>query len=266
MKKHLRIFAVVLAAAMSLAVFAACDEDAEGTSSPASANSSSTQTSSLPTIETSSMDPVSDPAAETSSETVSETSSETASDPVSEPAGETSDEPEAEPLPDTVELISLGAEFQCLPMDTADFQTYIDTNPTWKDADYDVSEWQTANAPLGDRVNGTSPIGWGVADAEPHGLLAVTTFEIEDIDAYEGRSYSMNIFYDNTIYMYLNGNLIFSDDTATTGANDWVDAYTDIQFTEDIGQYLVEGTNTLSISLLDGWGGRELDMALISKK
>lgn len=162
-------------------------------------------------------------------------------------------------------LVSLGAEFACLTLTTEEFSTYLTNHADWNTADYDRTDWQAASAPLGDRVNGSSPIGWGGEGQEPHGLLAVTTFEVEDLTALEGKEYKMYGFYDNTIYMYLNGNLIYSDDTALTGQNDWIDTYEEKEFAEDISPYLVEGTNVLAVSLLDGWGGRELDISIVEK-
>lgn len=219
---------------MALSVFTACGGDDTAASSTASTGS----TVSLPAINISSIN--------------------AGSNVISLP------EPSAK-----ITLVEKGAEFQCKTFTTEEFNTFITENPDWKNADYDVSEWQTANAPLGDRL-GSSPIGWGGIDQEPHGLLCVTKFNIEDIDAIADTEFYMNIFYDNTIYIYLNGNLVFSHDGQNIDGDnvnepDWVDNYTDVDFTESINQFLVEGENTLSISLLDGWGGRELDLAILSR-
>lgn len=230
--KKFRLLAAVLSLAMVVTAFASCSGETDGVSSTASTGGTSS-TVSLPSINISSV--------ATPSNTVS----------LPEPAA-------------TITLVEKGAEFQCKTLTTEEFNTFITDNPTWKDAGYDVSEWQTANAPLGDRI-GSSPIGWGGTDQEPHGLLCVTTFTVEDLEAVADADFYMNIFYDNTVNIYLNGTLVYSDMTANTGANDWVDNYTDIDFTESINQYLVEGENTLAISLLDGWGGRELDLAILSR-
>ena len=238
MKNTFRFIAFAVCALMMLSVFASCGDTSGADASSAETGSVySVGEISLPSVPTVS---ISDPTSTISIPEVHQN--------------------------DSVTLVSLGAEFACLTLDTADFAAYLKEHPDWKDPGYDVSSWQVANAPLGDRVNGSSPVGWGGEGSEPHGLLAVTTFEIEDLAALEGLTYSMNIFYDNTIYMYINGNLVYSDDSAVTGEGvDWLDNYEDKEFTEDIGQYLVEGTNTVAVSLLDGWGGRELDFTVTAK-
>lgn len=171
----------------------------------------------------------------------------------------------SEPQEEKTVLLAAGSEFYCKTFTTEEFVAYIEENPGWSDPGYDVSQWTKAAAPLGDRVNGSSPIGWGGVDQEPHGLLAVTTFEIGDLAALEGKEFYMNIFYDNTIRMYINGTLVFSDVTADTGEDDWIDQYEDTDFTVDIVPLLTEGTNTVAVSLLDGWGGRELDFSILEK-
>lgn len=232
--KNVRLLASLLALVMSVSILAACGD----TETTVSSEGGTSSTASLPSINISSVG--------APSNTVS----------LPEPA-------------EAIVLVEKGAEFQCKTLNTADFNTFIAENPTWKDAGYDVSEWQTANAPLGDRI-GSSPIGWGGWDQEPHGLLCVTKFNVENLDELADTEFYMNIFYDNTIYVYINGNLVFSHDGQNADGDhvndpDWVDNYTDIDFTESINQYLVEGENTLAISLLDGWGGRELDLAILGK-
>ena len=226
MKIRWRISGAVTAAALMVMSLTACGGDEGGTSS-VTASSRPQTTVSLPTV------------------TVSELPSE--------------------PQEEKIVLLPAGSEFSCLTLTTGEFGTYIEENPEWSDPGYDVSQWTKAAAPLGDRVNGSSPIGWGGVDQEPHGLLAVTTFEIEDLAALEGKEFYMNIFYDNTIHMYINGTLVFSDDTADTGEDDWIDQYEDTDFTVDIVPLLTEGTNTVAVSLLDGWGGRELDFSILEK-
>ena len=231
--KNVRLLASLLALVMSVSLFAAC-----GDTETVSSEGGTSSTASLPSINISSVG--------APSNVVS----------LPEPA-------------ETITLVEKGAEFQCKTLTTEEFNTFIAENPTWKDADYDVSEWQTANAPLGDRL-GSSPIGWGGIDQEPHGLLCVTKFNVESLDELADTEFYMNIFYDNTIYVYINGNLVFSHDGQNADGDhvnepDWVDNYTDKDFTESINQFLVEGENTLAISLLDGWGGRELDLAILSR-
>ena len=165
----------------------------------------------------------------------------------------------SEPDPaDTVELIAKGAEFACLTMTTDDYNAFIADHADWNTADFDRADWTTASAPLGDRLGNTAEeIGWV---GEMHGLLAVTTFTVEDASALKDKKFAMNIFYDNTCTIYVNGNEVFSH----IGDTDWVDDYTDISL-EKFGEFLVDGENVLAVSLLDGWGGRELDLSLTAQ-
>lgn len=172
--------------------------------------------------------------------------------------------PSATPAPagDKITLLEKGASFTCLALTTEAYNAFLAETPEWYNADR--SEWKTVNAPLGDRLGGTAnaEIGWTGAT---HGLFAVTSFTAEDVESLREKTFTANIFYDNTITVYLNGHAVFSDiGDGTADTPDWVDDYTDVTL-EGFGEYLIEGENILAVSLLDGWGGRELDLSITAR-
>ena len=103
-----------------------------------------------------------------------------------------------------------------------------------------------------------------------HGLIVATTFEIEDLAAFEEK-YSeifLTFWYDNTPSVYLNGKLVLYKNGELMGGEyaDWVDSFMpmdpDDSVFDPLGEdtlmdRLVEGTNTLVIVMKDAWGGRE---------
>lgn len=133
----------------------------------------------------------------------------------------------------------------------------------------EMATWPTATAPMGDRYDnlgeGNSPIGWA---GDVHGIICYATFELtaEQMEwvAKAGQNdIYMNIFYDNAFYLYINGELVYSDD-ANGGEGDWNEAQEPVDFAEgvDIRTILKEGENTVVAKLKDCWGGREFLLGL----
>lgn len=150
---------------------------------------------------------------------------------------------------------------------TDEMATYITENPEWyKNGATLAADWPKAAAPFGDRAASQSSIGW---EGDAHGLMLYTTFDLTADQlallktAKEGDIY-MNLFYDNTCYIYINGTLVFSED-ANFQSGDWNEEQEPVDFNADeldLASLFKEGTNEISVSLKDCWGGREFIMSL----
>ncbi len=144
----------------------------------------------------------------------------------------------------------------------------------------EMKEWPTVVGPFGDRDTGVdhADIGW---TGDNHGLMLYTTFNIDNLEEFKKNyaNFEIWVWFDNTPTFYLNGKKIFRMDTNCTGnPGDWVDTITfidpeDVKYAEyfaddittanDIFSYLVEGENTLVVTLKDAWGGREFDLEML---
>lgn len=124
---------------------------------------------------------------------------------------------------------------------------YARMDAGWYRSGYDVSSWKVGISPFGDRLAGGTDTGW---KGENHAIFLVTTFTLDSVP--ENESLLFNMFYDNTVRIYLNGTMLFQDD----GWNDQVESF------QLSGEALTVGTNTLAVSLLDDVGGREFDLTV----
>ena len=138
----------------------------------------------------------------------------------------------------------------------------------------EMSNWPTRTAPMGDRYDALgengSPIGWSGDD---HGLICYTTFELTGeemswVEMADVNDIYMDVWYDNTFYIWINGTLVYFHDgegaPQDEGGNDWNDYLEPIDFMDgvDIREVLKEGTNEIVVSLKDSWGGREFILGL----
>ncbi|MGM9636915.1 MAG: CotH kinase family protein [Eubacteriales bacterium] len=136
-------------------------------------------------------------------------------------------------------------------------EEYAGYHSNWLQVGYTpTSNWKSGTSPFGDRVDPGNGSGW---EGDYHVILLVTTFQIDDLNDARTREFVMNIFYDNTMTVYLNGRSVFYDER-------WVDQYVDLVMDDDFNDNLTEGTNTLAISLCDDAGGREFDMTLFMRE
>ncbi|MBO7319309.1 MAG: hypothetical protein J6V06_04740, partial [Clostridia bacterium] len=115
--------------------------------------------------------------------------------------------------------------------------------------------WSKGQAGFGNR-NGD---GGAVVNTEWSGvkpwLFVRKEFTIDDLSVLEGASLRLNIFYDDTPTIYLNGNVIFTD-------SGWVDGYTAITLDSQYTEYLNKGKNVIAVSLNQHTGGCYFDMGL----
>ncbi|MBQ7364218.1 MAG: hypothetical protein IJW46_01325 [Clostridia bacterium] len=117
--------------------------------------------------------------------------------------------------------------------------------------------WKTDPAVYGTWDKAANPGShWGTADdpANNQSLWAVTTFDIEKLSDIEGYELMMKISYDDNIRMYVNGKLVNIElGWNEGGAATW-------SLTEEATDLLVEGTNTIAMKLVQGWGGSSVNV------
>ena len=111
--------------------------------------------------------------------------------------------------------------------------------------------WKTDPAVYGTWEKAADPgVHWGTGEdpVNNQSLWAVTTFEIEDLEAIEGYELMMRISYDDNIRMYVNGKFVTRELGWSNGTATW-------SLAEEATDILVEGTNTIAMKLVQGWGG-----------
>lgn len=149
-----------------------------------------------------------------------------------------------------------------------DMARFIAENPEWYKDNALMSSWDEADAPFGDCINSMLAADTDfVSDPNTNGLMVYKTFTIDDLS--EDTLYEMYCFYDNTVYIYVNGELYYYSD-ANCGSGDWNGAYELIpcNTAEDktLRDFLKEGENTVAVSIKNCWGGREFDMYISYEK
>ena len=115
--------------------------------------------------------------------------------------------------------------------------------------------WSKGKAGFGNRHGDGGAVVNTQWTGEKPWLFVRKKFTINDLSALEGASLRLNIFYDDTPTIYLNGNVIFTDDG-------WIDGYTAITLDKKYTEYLVEGENVIAVSLNQHAGGCYFDMGL----
>lgn len=150
-----------------------------------------------------------------------------------------------------------------------DMAAFIAEHPEWY-ADKDLmSKWETADAPFGDCIDkGLAANTDFVNDASTNGLMVYNTFNIDKVDA--STLYELDCFYDNTCYIYINGQLYFSAD-GNCVTQDWNGDYQPISYNatdeeKSLVDFLVDGENYIAASIKNAWGGREFDLFITYEK
>lgn len=153
---------------------------------------------------------------------------------------------------------------------TDEMAAFIAENPEWYKDTKLMESWDIASAPFGDRIAAMMAADTPfISDpTNVNGLMVYKTFEITDLS--DDIVYTLNMFYDNTVYVYINGKLYFKND-ANCGNGDWNGDYDPIKYNADdqkltLKDFLVQGTNYIAVSIKNCWGGRELDMYLEYEK
>lgn len=145
---------------------------------------------------------------------------------------------------------------------------YVAEHPEWyKDTEL-MASWDEADAPFGNCISSDIAADTDfLNDTNTNGLMVYKTFTVDSIS--EADLYEMYCFYDNTVYIYVNGELYYVSD-ANCGSGDWNGAYDLINCNtaEDktLRDFLVEGENYIAVSIKNCWGGREFDMYLTCEK
>jgi hypothetical protein len=127
------------------------------------------------------------------------------------------------------------------------------TDKSWTLPGFDGG-WKTGYAGFGDRSDvATVRTSWTGSDKW---LFVRKTFTIDDLSKYKGASLKFFIFYDDTPVIYLNGNVIYTDDLK------WTNSYKQVIIDSSASNYLVEGENVIAISLNQHTGGRYFDTSI----
>ncbi|MBR2987829.1 MAG: hypothetical protein IKC63_07390 [Clostridia bacterium] len=116
--------------------------------------------------------------------------------------------------------------------------------------------WMTDPAVYGTWDKAANPGShWGTAEdpANNQSLWAVTTFEIASLAEVEGYELMMRIAYDDNIRMYVNGKLVNIELGWSNGTATW-------SLGEEASEILKEGTNTIAMKLVQGWGGSSVNV------
>lgn len=144
---------------------------------------------------------------------------------------------------------------------------FIAENPEWYKDTALMSSWEEAEGPFGDCIDKIIAADTDfVNDPNTNGLMVYKTFTVENYSA--DTLYELYCFYDNTVYIYINGELYFFSD-ANCGVGDWNGGYDLISCNTDesktLADFLKEGENTIAISIKNCWGGRELDLYMTAQ-
>lgn len=149
----------------------------------------------------------------------------------------------------TMTLVNKGAEWIYYTSSSDE----LGASGAWTEIGYDTSSWKKHKAPLGDRAEGAEGTEW--TNEKPY-LWARYEFDVDDAEAFKNATLQMEAFYDDDIAIYINGSLIYSDDT-------WNDAYTKYEL-ETGGSCIVNGKNVIAVKLHQHTGGFEWDAEIIA--
>ncbi|MBR4206233.1 MAG: hypothetical protein IKQ92_12225 [Clostridia bacterium] len=146
---------------------------------------------------------------------------------------------------------------------------FIAQNPEWYRDTAMMGVWETADAPFGDCINASLAADTPFMNDKlnNHGLMVYKTFNITDLS--DDITYDLCMFYDNTVYCYINGEPFFILD-GNLVKQDWNGGYDLIKCNQQDGKtlkdFLHTGENYICVSIKDAWGGREFDCTINYEK
>lgn len=148
---------------------------------------------------------------------------------------------------------------------------FIADNPEWYKDTALMGQWDEAEAPFGDCINSmlAADTDFVLDPTNCNGLMTYKTFTIDELG--ENDLYEMYCFYDNTVYIYVNGELYYSHDCqlGANGSSDWNSSYALINCSDPdktLKDFLHEGENYVAVSIKNAFGGREFDMYIEYEK
>ena len=153
--------------------------------------------------------------------------------------------------------------------DNDEMADFIAQNPEWYKDTAMMGAWETADAPFGDCINASLAADTPFMNDKlnNHGLMVYKTFNITDLS--DDMTYDLYMFYDNTVYCYINGEPFFILD-GNLVKQDWNGGYDLIKCNQQDGKtlkdFLHTGENYICVSIKDAWGGREFDCTINYEK
>ncbi len=136
-------------------------------------------------------------------------------------------------------------------------QWYYTTSGETNETQIRDNAWMTDIAVYGAWDKTAMPITgeiWGTNDGgtTKQSLWAVTTFDIESLEAIAGYELMCRMDWDDNIRLYINGKLINVELGWSNGTATW-------SLAEEAADILVEGENTVAMKLVQGWGGASVN-------
>ncbi|MBQ7364977.1 MAG: hypothetical protein IJW46_05215 [Clostridia bacterium] len=171
-------------------------------------------------------------------------------------------------------MASSGLAFSTKPMEKAPEITTVNFFQSGSDWKYMTSGegntvteapagWNTDAAVSADWATGTAPLSdeWNTADNPVNNkyIWATKTFDVEDADAFADWALMATLRYDDNIHIYINGKCVFVD-------GGWNGGYETYKLGIDAADFLVDGTNLVAVSLVQGHGGFEFDGGVYATK
>ncbi len=136
---------------------------------------------------------------------------------------------------------------------TATASSAVDS--TWYSVSFDDSSWSSGKAPFGDRGDVT-PMNTDWSGSNSYiWLRQEFNLTADELASLTDGALSLNIFYDDTIDIYINGTKVFSK-------TNWIDSYQSFTLSQKPQNVFKEGKNIIAVSLHNTGGGRAIDLAL----
>ena len=124
------------------------------------------------------------------------------------------------------------------------------TNGDWFATDYDDSAWKTGRAPFG----GNQATDWSSKN-----IYIRRTFTVDNLSEIENKEIILKIFYDESPEIYLNGELIYSE-------NGYLTNYAENIVTKEFLKHVKQGKNVIAVSAINTSGGQIIDLGFYASE
>ena len=125
----------------------------------------------------------------------------------------------------------------------------------WYQPSFNDASWNSGRAPFGDRSD-VSPVNTSWTGSQAYiWIRQEFTLTAAQIESMRDQTISLNIFYDDTLHMYINGTEVLSK-------SGWNDSYELIDLSARPQDIFTVGRNVIAVSLQNTGGGREIDFSM----